>query len=295
MQQPPIVLNSPSIAGPSRPRSPSHSQIRRESYFSNYDNHSNFSAPPSPAVSHRSFGASASMSGYPTEDSQATSPSMSSSFSGSYVREPIRPPYTMDPNLQWNPSKQKRFEACLVRLTASAGLPFSWVDNPEWIDFCGEFLPYAKSPSRKTLTRRLLPTLVAEFRAGAQAATKGHEATLQCDGWTGTNSHHLLAFMITSNGKVFELALNIFRKPLISKQIYTVKVADTSEERKTADELLKHLEAAIKEVESQWGATVVAVVTDASGECRKARRILKERYPWMVVLDCYAHQVSTNL
>jgi hypothetical protein len=44
-----------------------------------------------------------------------------------------------------------------------------------------------------------------------------------------------------------------------------VKVDDTSEERKTADKLLEHLEAAMKEVEEKWGAKVVAIVTDASG------------------------------
>ena len=70
-----------------------------------------------------------------------------------------------------------------------------------------------------------------------------------------------------------------------------MKVDDTSEERKTADKLLEHLEAAMKEVEEKWGAKVVAIVTDASGECRKARRILGRKYPWLVVLDCYSHQV----
>jgi hypothetical protein len=53
-------------------------------------------------------------------------------------------------------------------------------------------------------------------------------------------------------------------------QIYTVKVDDTSKECKTAKKLLVHLEAAKTEVEEKWGAIVVAIVTDASGECRKA-------------------------
>jgi hypothetical protein len=159
-------------------------------------------------------------------------------------------------------------------LTASAGFPLSWVNNTEWIDFCTEFLPAAKLPSRKTLTHRLLPAAVEELRTSAKAAVKGHEATLQVDRWTGVNNHHLLAFMITLDGKV-----------------YTVKVEDTSEERKTAEKLIIHLEAAMKEVEEKWGVTVVAIVTDASGECRKARQILGWKYPWLVVLDCYSHQV----
>jgi hypothetical protein len=62
-------------------------------------------------------------------------------------------------------------------------------------------------------------------------------------------------------------------------KVYTVKVEDTSEERKTAEKLIIHLEAAMKEVEEKWGVTVVAIVTDPSGECRKARRILGRKYP----------------
>ena len=94
------------------------------------------------------------------------------------------------------------FENHIARLTVSAGFPLSWVDNTEWIDFCTKFLPAASLPSRKTLTRRLLPAAVEELRASAKAAAKGHETTLQADGWTGINNHHLLAFMITANGKV---------------------------------------------------------------------------------------------
>ena len=74
-------------------------------------------------------------------------------------------------------------------------------------------------------------------------------------------------------------------------QIYTITVDDTSEEHKTAEKLLVHLEAAKTEVEVKWGAIVVAIVTDASGECRKAWQILGLKYPSLEVLDCYAHQV----
>jgi hypothetical protein len=44
--------------------------------------------------------------------------------------------------------------------------------------------------------------VVAEFRAEAKAAANGHEATIQADEWTGVNHHHLIAFMITVDGKV---------------------------------------------------------------------------------------------
>jgi len=56
-----------------------------------------------------------------------------------------------------------------------------------------------------------------------------------------------------------------------------------------------HLENAIRIVQTEYFAFLVAIVTDASGECRKARRILALKYPEIVFLDCYAHQVRDTL
>jgi hypothetical protein len=47
----------------------------------------------------------------------------------------------------WTKARQELFENILARLTVSANLPLSWVDNTVWQTFCDEFLPAAKSPS----------------------------------------------------------------------------------------------------------------------------------------------------
>ena len=49
-----------------------------------------------------------------------------------------------------------------------------------------------------------------------------------------------------------------------------VRVYDASIERKTAENFLRFLEEAVKEVEEKWKCKVIAVVTDASGKCHKA-------------------------
>jgi hypothetical protein len=103
----------------------------------------------------------------------------------------------------WSTARQELFENLLARLTASANLPFSWVDNPVWQTFCDEFIPAAKSPSRKALTTRIVPRLVKELQGTAKAEVKGKNVTVQADGWTGENHHHLIAFMITAEKKVF--------------------------------------------------------------------------------------------
>ena len=54
---------------------------------------------------------------------------------------------------------------------------------------------------------------------------------------------------------------------------------------------MAHLENAIDTVRLNYGVHVVGVITDASGECRKACHLLVLKHPNIVFLDCYAHQV----
>ena len=69
---------------------------------------------------------------------------------------------------------------------------------------------------------------------------------------------------------------------------------DASLEWKTAENLIVLLEDVLKVLQMEWNVNVVAVVTDASGESRKAHRLLGRKYLWLVALDCYAHQVCMS-
>ena len=110
---------------------------------------------------------------------------------------------------EWSVDRQNTFNTRLGRLTASAGLPISWIENPEFALFCQEFVhPSANVPSRKVLTHQILPTIKREFRKKAQAAIKrGSNATIQGDGWSAINEHHLNAFMMTVERKVCHVKL----------------------------------------------------------------------------------------
>ncbi len=48
----------------------------------------------------------------------------------------------------------------------------------------------------------------------------------------------------------------------------------------------------IRILEHDWKVKVIAFTTDASGEARKARRLLRKKMPRLVTPDCWAHQVS---
>jgi hypothetical protein len=102
----------------------------------------------------------------------------------------------------WIPEFQLKFEERIARLTVSAGLPLSWVDNPEWIDFINDFLPSARSPSQKDLTNRLIPSAAKHYQSMAKLVARNKNATLQADGWTGVNFHHLLVFMFAFDKQV---------------------------------------------------------------------------------------------
>lgn len=78
----------------------------------------------------------------------------------------------------------------------------------------------------------------------------------------------------------------------LSIKLYTVDVTDVTTERKTADNLLEKMCTVIEKVEREWKTKVIAFTTDASGESRKARQLLREKFPYMVTPDCYAHQVN---
>ena len=81
----------------------------------------------------------------------------------------------------WSSELQGIFEARIARLTVVAGLPLSWVDNPEWINFIHQFLPWAMSPSWKVLTTWLIPPCSQELQPDRQRILKGWK----CDnsGW----------------------------------------------------------------------------------------------------------------
>ena len=125
-------------------------------------------------------------------------PRMSYSYSrgSSLSHQPSQPELP-----RWSSANQARFSSLVAHITASCGFPFLWVENPEWIAFCNEFVPGAQPISRKSLANRWIPAEAEKYRDAAKARVKGTLATLQCDGWSGVNSHHFLAFMITTSNR----------------------------------------------------------------------------------------------
>lgn len=191
-----ISLNSPTIP---------HSQLPRMDHQLQYPQNSySRSRTPSDVTSsfdHESLhpSKSASQISYRSGPSSRP-PSQLGRRRGSYMIPPNVPGELLVP--VWSPARVKAFEHKILRLTASAGFPLSWVENPEFHALQDEFITGSPRISRKVLTKRILCDVVTEFHEVVKQQTVGKEATIQSDGWTGINNHHLVAFMITADKKV---------------------------------------------------------------------------------------------
>ncbi|KAL0027749.1 hypothetical protein WJX77_002786 [Trebouxia sp. C0004] len=68
---------------------------------------------------------------------------------------------------------------------------------------------------------------------------------------------------------------------------------NTSAERHFAEVLRDHMIEEIQLVEKEMATRVKAIITDAASDFRKARRlVIKEAYPHILSLDCFAHQMN---
>ncbi|KAH9931247.1 ribonuclease H-like domain-containing protein, partial [Fomitopsis serialis] len=99
---------------------------------------------------------------------------------------------------------------------------------------------------------------------------KGRFATGQCDAWKNITKTSIVASM-----------LNVEYKAL-----------DISAKAKNAENLLEIVVNEIKYCRDVLETVVVAWCTDSSGESLKMCRLLRERFPWIVTVVCWAHQLN---
>jgi len=62
-----------------------------------------------------------------------------------------------------------------------------------------------------------------------------------------------------------------------------------------AENYLVEIEDVYAKLKEKWCNLVVGLVTNASGESRKACQLFARQYSSLIVLYCYSHQVSVRL
>lgn len=192
----PVFLHQNAIAGPSSQQFVPHS-------LSNTPTHSYLSHPSiPPSTSPSPLLLATQIQQNLTQETPPLSP-VESQFWISNKRRRLGTGYSRQSSLApapWGKSDQARFDSRLARMTASCGFSFTWIEDIEVQDFMADFIPNAILPGCRVVSDRLVPEEVDKYRRKAQDRSRGSLATLQCDGWTGGNHHHLLAFMMTTSG-----------------------------------------------------------------------------------------------
>lgn len=74
-------------------------------------------------------------------------------------------------------------------------------------------------------------------------------------------------------------------------QPWLLNVFDITAVAKTARNLFEIVLAEVEYCTQYLSAVVVAYCTDAAGEAKAMRELLRARFPWIVTVDCWAHQV----
>ncbi|KAG8708308.1 hypothetical protein FRC11_006575 [Ceratobasidium sp. 423] len=78
----------------------------------------------------------------------------------------------------------------------------------------------------------------------------------------------------------------------VNYQTYTVKIHDMSKLPKTAENHLHVVKDDIDCAERDYGVRIIAWVSDAGGDARAMRVRLHHERPYILVFDCWAHQVN---
>ncbi|KAL1698415.1 hypothetical protein EV121DRAFT_218242 [Schizophyllum commune] len=172
------------------------------------------------------------------------------------------------------PQVNAEFGSDLCLLMIACNIAWWVVEHPYFLAFFRKWVPGVIVPGRQQLSGRILNEEADKVMASVRSRVQGKHATGACDGWKNVKRDALIASTANVEGEAILL-----------------NVSDISGEPKTAETLLDIVVKEIKYMVETLLLVVVAWCTDASGESAKMRRLLVRKYPWLVVLDCWGHQV----
>ncbi|KAH6908403.1 hypothetical protein BKA70DRAFT_1103618 [Coprinopsis sp. MPI-PUGE-AT-0042] len=173
---------------------------------------------------------------------------------------------------------REEFNRELCCLLVACNIAWWAVENRYWRYFFSKWVRGCIVPGRKQISGRVLDGEADRVVEAMKAKVNGRYATGQCDGWKNIAKTSLVASMI-----------NVEYTP------HLLGVADISAQSKTAENLLEIVLKEIKYCREILMVKLVAWCTDASGESLKMRKLLRTKFPWIVTIDCWAHQVSTTV
>ncbi|PCH43941.1 hypothetical protein WOLCODRAFT_39688, partial [Wolfiporia cocos MD-104 SS10] len=175
------------------------------------------------------------------------------------------------PVVKWPNSKQEQFATDLCKLFIACNVAWWAVEHPFLRQFFATYIPAATLPGQKVLSGRILKEEAEKVLEDMRHEVNGKFATGQTDGWKNIAKSSLIGSIVNP------WLLNIFN---ISATV------------KSAENLLALVISEIKYCTEVLHTVIVAWCTDASGESRKMRRLLQQKFPWIITVDCWAHQIN---
>ncbi|KAL1739126.1 hypothetical protein HDZ31DRAFT_156, partial [Schizophyllum fasciatum] len=173
----------------------------------------------------------------------------------------------------WDINTKEKFARDMCRLMVVCNIAWWNVEMPFWRYFFATYVPQAQVPGREEISGRILDDEARSVIESIAARARGRFATGVCDGWKNIVKSAIVAAMI--NCEYTPFLMNTY---------------DISAVHKTAENLLDIVLGEIEYAVKVLGVILVAWCTDASGESAKMRRLLVARLPWIIVVDCWAHQ-----
>ncbi|EUC55842.1 DUF659 family protein, partial [Rhizoctonia solani AG-3 Rhs1AP] len=183
--------------------------------------------------------------------------------------------HLVHPTHNLSKKQQAELEADLCKLFVANGWAWQGVNGPETQIFFQKWFPAATLPDRHKLSGPILQSELEAANASMRDAISGRVATGMSDGWKNIKRNSLIASMLS-----------------VDYTTYTVKVHDVSTEHKTADNHLRLVLDDIDYAEKEHNTRVIAWVSDAGGDSRAMRVRLHRLRPYILVFDCWAHQIN---
>lgn len=184
-------------------------------------------------------------------------------------------------DVPFNRKQQDEFERQSLFAALDANLAFQWTDSEEVAKMFRMCKPGVEMPRRKVVSGRILSQEnQACYERGLDSLRLHgrHGVALSMDAWKNIKKQSLLGSLASVIG-------------LDGNAYYLLKgMQDVTKYTHDAVFMKDRLIQDIKSLKAE-GITVKAIILDGAGECRKARRIIREDpdYSWLILIWCNAH------
>ncbi|KAI0055033.1 hypothetical protein BV25DRAFT_1816187 [Artomyces pyxidatus] len=192
------------------------------------------------------------------------------------VARPLKRSRSSTEDTTWTAADQAALGTNLCRLFVALRIPWNGASNPELHRFLAIYIgPDAHAPDRRVLSGPILESEVARIAAEVKKRIIGKLGTGSCDGWKSIAKIPVVTSLMT-----------------VDREPHLIETHNMSGLPKTGDQLLEIVLKDITIAEECYGIIVIAWCTDDGPDGKKMRRLLALRFPWMIVIVCWAHQIN---